>query len=1654
MEALMRFKLGKRMRFLLCIILVIALGLFPAAKIFATITPTQYVCDVKLYECETSSGSKEEARAYFESIGYVLADAELNPGTDTDMDCYMGYQLTTNRDMAITDIRVLPMDTGYEIVDYNELLEYLKKQNYGIAYTMNSAASEFVMNYEYGSPKAQQAYEGLNLFYVPKGNSQTKLGDYILQGGGSVDFFAEMMVKSSFGTLNAVMGYLNVGIAPYNNEYDEDTDTEFTRNWAEAIPHSELWAMIDSGLSMDETDQLHKLYNDDAKTLFKQLQDFVTCYENAVSRYNANPDHYTEEGEKLETVSDVAEQVDVIEAEDTDAAYITAFEILNQYDFNENMRLGDWLLYMGKQTADEVDLIQFYPVLDAMSDAQVGIATAGGFFTAVMNLGDNVIGEEFEETLPEIKEAIYDYNGGDAVSIWDNRDEDMENATIAYTSDAIRQQQASNTFGKRTRSEIEDEKLQLALKWIDMGVTALFFVVIPVVHMLIYGGAYLFASIFGCCITGFLAGLSSVCSVLNYVGAAIFLAVIAFTAFYALFSWIGKLIDGIDKSKDHTVKPEYVFDVVTTADKTDYTVKYRSVTNSDGEVGDINCAKQWRWCILCTTEDTNVGSPICADENGNIFKMVTGSAAPIDGYSSMRYFGEGAPANCNSYCDTDKQNGCYIHYRTEQSIENERGGEDSKEDVDDNDDDDDTKSEETYISMVIVGTGKTVAEAKAMITRKSGAYYTLDYNLTPDIDGLYTYIGYSLTTDRSQAVTDIRVATYQGTGTTLQYGDITYVYTGNIGYPITADNENTNPQCDALYFTRDENAGSPITPERIHFVRSTSEARDGWEPVSLFCGMPYDFNTEYHAPVDGDVYVSGISTKTQYYFDSHNGVYVYFEPEESYASGERYLSGIFFIGGYSIKGTKKRNWGQAVSKFSNLLNKVNEDPHTYIVGGSNLAKTIYDINMGDGNYENERYLCYTWTYNPKRALYNAFVFQGNTYSNSFPYAMSRMASDGASYIGYTACSSLEQQNVHDLATSWFIHPDNAFINSYGMLVNTRDRSTLMDGWIKDLPEGYSCSFNGCNFLPAALYVCGHTADFAPLKLSDVVISNTQHTGTSSDHKITYEMSGEATLSGAAASGDFHGVYEIKDPYTTKPFNLGFPTWYDDDDDAHDSTSLYMYLGSAAEEKGAYISSISVGSMSRALYKEKAPGLSDSELKAADYIGDIQAMAGAISGCSGEVIKTPFGPSENHTWFKWRYETTKKKDFYLAETTPPENEPVSYIGITRTNDVNKAIRGILLYRLDETTAPAKIKVEGVTYNCANIQVPIWSDGEKYFLYTSTGKGALPGLPLKELIIDYSPLTQGYATALTGDPASEDAYGDIRANTFIHVAYEHQAGEFYDTIYIGTGLDRKEALCDLLTQECIEFVDFDMNKDVYGGSVYMGYRSSYVDWEKAGTAATAAAKQKIIDSALNTAVYDILITVDEPYQANGFVSKDNIYYYPATDNNLNYMVLNRQGSELYLYYASPFWSSRYNSDNRALTILPNQFFSGPITQFAFARNDRVPYNTSLASTADTDGSVLKWEYVMQSDYSAPVDLNAGMATIYNEDSSKFVDTMDSGTIDASTDGQIVDVRLTMFVHRSQYGTGIDSVTQGEPKASAQITGGFLSSTMDVGEMKLNK
>ena len=1650
-------KSGRYLFSAFCIILAVCTAFVASLQLIAKAAePVYYVEDVKIYAGE----GKSKAKKYFESIGYVAANIDLNADTDTGKDAWLGYKLTTNKDMAVTDIRLMGMDTGYQLYDYNALVDYLRAENAGTAQTLLKLSEDFAEKYKAGSPKAKDALEGLNLFSVNDQN-KTKLGDYILSGKANLYFYINLIVKGSAGTINSILGFLNVGIAPYENEYDEETGGQITTPWAGLVTKSTVWGQLEAGLTADEEQELHQKYNDLARELFKQIQDFTTMYQNAAARMQAK-NNKVEDNSDIDTMEEAYREMNEMETEDTDPIYINAYEILNTYPFNDEMNLGDWFISIGLQTSDQIDLKQLYPVVDAMGDSQTAAANIAGFITAVNNLGENVHSESFSEKIPGIKDEIKEYNNSDAIGVFDNCDDEIQNRTIGFTNEAIRKHQAEFSLGKMSDYEIVKNKINEILGYINLAMGALFvgvYVVTAVagaaivITNLLFGGTCIVL----CALNWVFMALSTACVFLNTVMFWAGPIVLGLTIGLMIGFWIGDMLREKKKNLHHSDKPHFVFDAPETAEGV-IDIKYKSVRDDDGAIADINRGKQYKWTMMLTTTDTRVGSPIRADKDGNVFKMVKNNPNFIDGYDCARYFGDRNAGDVNFFCEDSGQ--FYLHYRTEASIAaasksgssaefyestDDNGEEmtDPAENPADNQNDNPAADSEqqpqqqeqeskNYIADLVVAIGKNKEEAKALLLKKSEPYNIINYDFSEDQD-FATYIGYTITTNPDDAIRDLRVAPYAGQKLSVNYGDVKYTFIEILGAYTGLGVEQTKPQTDALFFTKDVNAGEPILADGLHPVGSYKEAEEyalkGWEPVSYFGNdIPYNFDTSYEFfDYEG---VTGIRHEGGFNFLSLcSFIGLYYEPEIKYTSGEKYLSGIYFGGGYDIFETpgdmdieETINTNGAYQPFSLRTYLNSYFPHAANMSNVNLSSSMGNTYFSipkEGRYgktyrhgNTQLYSFYTWTYNPKRAISNLAVYQGDTFSSTLPYEIAKPY--GSTKCNYVAASCWQQQfSPQYKKVLRFVSPTHTYMNLNALSLNQTPMYSVLTGKnTKATMEGVKFGYGYMHIPPTGLYISGYVKGMDPLKLSDVIVtSNLSKLKKNTDGSTVSYTTSEKTLAGKSESnGVFRQIQELKNPNSTTPFSLSYPATN------NSSTPLYIFVRGQQATQKKYISSLSLGSFSRFQYKQSNPKAKDEDFQYVDGAVNSQAMIGALSGCSDELIVYNLALyNQSDAWYN-------KQEGNVSSAYAPENKSAAYIGVTRTDKTDEAIKGVILYEYTDNTAPNEITLDtNVTYYCAGVKSPIYYEGRTYFLYYTRNKGAVPGKPIESISIDTVPIIKGSATNLCGRRNKDTTFGNGNIPNFIHLKYTKAEG-FYTKLYVGRGQTKKEAMADLLSQGCVEVLDYDLNTGIRGRSIVLGYRSGGLDQAVLDKQKTEEAYAAKFAKQTEEAIYDIIVTSGEPFHPEGIVSK-NIYYHPVGSSEYDSDLNGTEGRALHMYYANPYYSATYNKTNNANTLLPQDVFTGYITHLALTESDRVPYNSTSAAT-NQSSNAYKWEYIMKNGDTEPVDLNEG-AVSYSPHHAQ-------------------DIRISMFAQRSD----------GSIKPAAEITGGFIESKYNVGDLKFGK
>ncbi len=1442
--------------------LFVDIGSTLGASVENEIKDNTYVSEVEVFSGDSLLAAVESC----EAAGYTAVKQNINRTSDGDSTSngifIVGYKTTTDPDEAITDISLLQMNSGYQDFTYGDVAERAMEKLGNVPTELSYAIEEFAENYSKGSPAAIVAVKILNCFHVDELNNM-KLGDYMVSGNCGVDFVKKVLTRSNTAVMSAFCNALVPAVA----DYGED-------NWAQRVYTSSVKDQLASGEDDRKLDIQYKVL---ANELVDSLQAFASSYTAAAERFAANGNQITEVSAAAnETETEMAEETveamangDEIETTDGDAAYLCAYDMLSQYNYDDSTTLADYIVSLGNSSYDDVaSLRKIYPLVDSLTDGQHAMMRLCGVaFSTTYLVNQSGLIDEVDKVVSSIKTEIQDNTDGDSLSIWSGTDQTIYNQKVAVTSGAFRANSAGQIYNTLTSPDGVDSFLSTA--WYHIGIAS---TVVGMVWSIGWLTTFVIKTFF---VTAF-AGMSmwAICSaaigsgvlstifgligctaiVLNYVGLA--LTIIVLIALLVKYLW-DKFTD--DDSETFTTIPTVIFD-----EANSLYVRYDAV-NLNGSPANINGDNARRWNALYTTKSKNMGDPIQSSQMDDLIVVQYNNNSTPQGYKPVKCFGEVSAANLNANSRSDSC-AVYMYCRTTTTVINGDGDTDTDTDTDtepdtDADKEPDSSTEEEdktdttvqYISKLLLSSEETETAAKAALT-KSG-YYVLDVNLTPTIDKTYTYIGYTTTTNADDAVTDIRIAA-RNTSSAYLYGNASYAACG------------TTPTGDTIYYTSYKSAGTPILADLL-VEYSLDEIPEGYEPVNLFCGgNAYNLNMGDEVT---NLLFASYSQSSDHWDDT--GIYLYFKPSVSYTEGEEYISGFVLVSG-------KVN--SAVNSAESYIQKLKLQKYDLSLTAAEkiaLPRQVAGLKEIKHSEEGvETYICYTTTHNPYRAIYGIRSYTAAPGNNSVPVYMGSVTT-GA----YAVCDILFSL-PRSVSTFYdgFSEADGDYrrgvyeTHSYQFASGSGSSTGIeqVEMTVELAPEDYEdVSWSSCGARGKGLYVLGPVEGGTPLTVNDIVVT-----------------------SDTTTPDGFVSVQDFKTPNRTEPHNLGYNTNNSDYIASGKSlTPVYIYQRKAAPVEKQYISSIYVSTYT---YSKVAgtTEYTDEQKAAINAGGSDYCVQNLLTQCTDEIIETNVALGSAQS---------------ISRNASASPNTVSYIGVSRTSSSKDAITAIIRYVTNQTTVPSTIQVKGVTYTKAGDMIP--DPKGSYYLYYTTAYGTNPGKPITNITISEDVFESGCATALstngadipavkTGTEITQEAtkatlYGDVNETTYIHMSFT-DTESVMSTIYVGHGKTKKEAQANLLGLGCNICVDLDVNRNAGGEYVYIGY-ATY-------TLKTTEIKKGVTKNA----VRDIILTVGEEHhstiEVNGITYKCASDEYSMVKGNdgtkgvsLN---MGTGGKQIYLYYST--------------------------------------------------------------------------------------------------------------------------------------------------------
>ena len=1446
----------------IAILLAVTVGVLPHGPIARIIAEskqaeTEYVGDVKVY----TAASAEQARSLCEKDGYIPVDGDLNAGGEGDS-VILGYQKTTDVSEAVTDIRMMQMTSGFSTLDYTEVVSRQYPQLDGFIADEYAVINEFAERLESGSINAGIARAYLNLFTIPE--TGMKLGDYFTSGSVDKKLLKKLFLQSTTAVTTTIMGQLTLGVA------DTPDDT-----WAGRVykvresfdaPHDEETEEEQGG---DPYAELDSKYLNDTERLVAVLQDYATKYQNAMVRASKN-------GGKLPEITTENSTPEEMNDKGTDSIYVLAHDMLNQFKYNDEIMLGDWLVEMGcMKLSKKNELRQLYPLTAAMSYGQLLMTEITGICNAALYLGDmNTQKDELKHSLNEAKEACRELDGEEVISVWSGVDQDMFSRKVAVTGDAQRYTNLKNTADnmvKRNKAiQVMENVVSIAQTSVSIagGVASLLIIPSTLVEVIVADAALWYCEhftaymIFTC--MGKVAAIIGKISTIVLIVALIVMVIV----------WIYEALAPECDDLTYTDIPEIAMDLNIDEDKTKSNgmLRYDLIRGPDGKA-DLNAYSGKQWNALYYSKNADAGNPVTVPEDGSAFIVQENNSINPKGYAPVKNFDEVYAANLNANVRSKKANQIYLFYSSPGSkADTTVVPEDEKEDKDNKEEQkpEEEDSPDGYISTLYLSNADNETEAKLNLTKKG--YKTIDVNLTPsigtenffgkEIEKSYTYLGYTLTKKKEAAVTDIRVVKLKSANQGLMYGNVKYTAAGYDGHDYS------------ICYTKDSNAGSPIPANQIQVVDKLSDAKKGSVPVCLIGGPAYNFDN------------SAENTKWD------NSKYVFFTPSEDNNTDKEYLAGLFFVegrdakeSGYSLEDYAKRLGGKLID-----VNLTKGKTWQQRINGANYTALI--------SIEDFRsYLCYTTTHDPKRALYDIKLYTGAPKMNYFMpniTALTGFDAENISQSGYGVASVFIQNKGNIINQSGtaskedMYHFDGNVFNDY-LATNSMTHDCFGQKEDNALP---GIKWDAVLCQPKALYASGWKEECEPLTVKDIRLD-----------------------SGKAPEG-YTSVRDFKYPYEKKPINLSY--FFSEKSD--ECSKAYLYIKRPAPVKGKYIASLSLASYN------PSSDWSEEERKANDMMSDDICYINLLSASSGGIINQNLAVNPQEAW----YNATDKKGYGSTDYTPK----AAYLGATYTDDPRRAIHGIIRKTVDDSTPKDTIKVGGATYSLvknltSTKPLPVTSpNGRQYYLYTSTSTGASPAAaPLTEIDISEDVFKSGMATVLTvdhGDVQKETdrygktikdeelvtPYGDANDSLYMHVnTDDHLLG--IDTFYVGSANSKKKAQADLLSQGAVYCLPLDLNKGVTSSpNVFIGYSKYDPDFTKT----------KRTKYYMELAIKDLYIYKGSDPKSS--IKVDGRKYTLVSENSLNAV------TPMYLYQTTALINNKNKDD------------ASYITSVAAAQYDRVP------------------------------------------------------------------------------------------------------------------
>ncbi len=428
----------KMIKSIVAIILCFTCMLQPCTAFSATFTGKTYVKELILGYGKTEA----DAKSWLQNRGYKFVDDNLNAGADdtfsTKRAVYLGYKTTSKASEAITDMKVMNMNGGYSVQDYQMLVEQQKADIQEFVNSFIVAINEFRENYKNGQQRALTAFEVLNHMY--DNDTEEYLGDLFIQKVKeeyTEDEFAALSKKeqSKVADLTTILMQGNSTSVLVMEQAialaSDDNDKTWIDRYQKAKSYDEMVDDLMENDNLTVSQAAKKLaaeYDVDAKTIASKFEEYATYLKN-----------YTDAGVSFDNTQ---EEIEAYAKEHEDFDMSNWLTVGTQYNLLESLVVDDVSL-LDLVTSDEYDVegedaYLLYPLVASLTKGQricLGFITMSQIVS--MGINDDKSIAEAAKNIDIDEEKYY-------VSIYSGMDRSIFSENVALTGDAYALQNSSN----------------------------------------------------------------------------------------------------------------------------------------------------------------------------------------------------------------------------------------------------------------------------------------------------------------------------------------------------------------------------------------------------------------------------------------------------------------------------------------------------------------------------------------------------------------------------------------------------------------------------------------------------------------------------------------------------------------------------------------------------------------------------------------------------------------------------------------------------------------------------------------------------------------------------------------------------------------------------------------------------------------------------------------------------------------------------------------------------------------------------------------------------------------------------------------------------------------------------------------------------------